>query len=297
MAYIPDAAEWLAHSNSRQEWLQARLTGIGASEIAGVLGAGRWCSALSVYAEKVDPFPPEEHQDHERLLLGQLLEPVILERYAKVTGRPTKSYGHLLRSKQWPWMLATMDGLSGDLNQPVIPVECKNTQDRTGWSNGLPRDVWMQVQQQLAVADLPMGAVAVLLAGCEFKTIDVTRDQEFIHDVLVPAGEDFWTNVKRRGPPPQADGSEASRVAVNKMFPECDETTIVLPDAFTEFGDELEAIKERQEVDKARRAEIENQVKQNIGSATFGTVPDGGDFSWKANKNGVRTLRYRKPQE
>ncbi len=295
MVYIPEAAEWLTHTANRMEWLNLRRTGIGASEIAGVLGAGRWCSALSVHAEKIDSDQPVDDRGEERMQLGILLEPVILQRYARVTGRKVAAYGHLLRSKKWPWMLATLDGLAQRSGTPT-PVEVKNTQDRAGWSDGLPRDVWIQIQQQLAVTDLPLGSVAVLIAGCEFKTVDVKRDQAFIHDILVPAGEKFWANVKARGAPPQADGSDASLNALKRMFPECDNTTVVLHRDFFDHAEELTAIKEQQKVDKARRSELENLVRQSIGSATFGAVPDGGEFSNKADKNGTRTLRYRKAE-
>jgi putative phage-type endonuclease len=279
------------HSSDRLEWLVARRTGVGASESAGILGASPWSSGLSIFADKVDPDPPEEISG-ERLEWGQLLEPVILEYYKKKTERSAWPDGRLLRSTRWPFMLATLDGMA-KIEDEIIDLEIKNTQDREGWSEGSPRHVWIQNQHQMAVTGHQKASVGVLLYGCEFKWADVQRDDAFIEEILVPECEKFMALVEAGGPPPQADGTEASRLALKKLFPNAGGETIMLGGEFTEIEGEWEELKKRAKTDKERLTLCENLIKQEIGAATFGALPNGGEFSWKANKNGVRTLRHK----
>ena len=75
----------IGNSNQREEWLRLRRTGIGASDSPAILGASPWSSGLAVYAEKIDTDAPIE-EESERLMWGHILEPVILERFVKVTG-------------------------------------------------------------------------------------------------------------------------------------------------------------------------------------------------------------------
>jgi putative phage-type endonuclease len=288
--------DFVCNSADRQPWLVARRTGIGASESPGILGVSPWSSGIAVFAEKVDPDPPVE-TNQERLELGLAMEPVILDRYRAVTGRIAEGSNTLLRSKRWPFMLTTLDGKTVINGDPAV-LELKNTQDREGWSNGVPRHVWVQVQHQMAVTGTSRAAVAVLLMGCEFKTADVLRDDEFIEEALVPACEHFWGLVQKGGPPPQVDGSDASRAALKRLYINDTGDNIVLADeVWTKRADRREELKQRIKADGLELQEVENFIKAEIGEgkATFATLSNGAEFSWKANKHGARTLRYRGP--
>ena len=283
----------ICDASDRIAWLTARRLGIGASESPAILGASPWSSPLSVYTEKIDPDPPVE-SDNERLFWGRRLERVILERFAEVTEREVHAAGSLLRSTRWPFMLTTLDG-ERYVDGLWLPVEAKNTQDRTGWSDGVPRHVWIQLQHQLAVTGATVGSVAVLLCGCEFKTADIERNDEFIEETLVPECERFWQLVEAGGPPPQTDGSEATREALKRLYPQDYGETVALGGEFTDMAAHRLELKASIKIGADVLREIENAIKAAIGSATFGAVPDGGEFSWKADKNGVRTLRYKEP--
>jgi putative phage-type endonuclease len=287
--------EFVVSSDDRLEWLKARRTGIGASESAGILGVSRWCSGLSVYAEKIDPDPPRD-DDNQRMAWGRDLEAVILQHYRVITGREAWPSKAMLRSKQWPWLFCTEDartiitGMEG-------PLELKNTQDRAGWSDGLPRDIWVQCQHQMAVTGAQVSSVAVLIAGCDFKTKDVARDHEFISSSLVPDTQYFWELVEKRGPPPQTDGSEASRRAMKRLYPVDSGDRITLDGSWIDRADRrVEIILQRKELGEELDL-LENQIRQEIGEAkaTYAALANGGEFSWKANKNGAKTLRYSKP--
>ena len=259
--------EVIGDSSDREAWLAARRQGIGASEAPAVLNQSPWSSAVAVYADKVcDPIAEDES---ERLMWGHLLEPVILSHFTTVTGRPAEADGSLLRSTRWPFLLCTLDG-----RQPGPGVvEVKNTQDRSGWSDGVPQHVWIQVQQQLAVTGWELGSVAVLLSGSEFKWADVKRDDEFIDDVLIPECSDFWCRVQSDGPPPGPDPSEASTHALRRLYPSDNGESVSLPGEFTDLAFERSSIKESIKLDEVRLSEIDNQIRAALKDASVGASP------------------------
>ena len=282
--------EIIGDSSRREEWLKLRRTGIGASDAPAILGASPWASPVSVYADKIDADAPIEAES-EVQEWGRILEPVILEHFETTTGRSIVPAGELLRSTRWPMMLATLDGWHID-SCPWQPVEAKNTWLSSNWTNGVPRDVWIQVQHQLAVTGCAVGSVAVLMSGFSFKWADLDRNDEFIEETLVPDLTAFWERVQNGGPPPPADGNPATMKALGRIYPQDDGESVPLEGEFTNLAAELEAIKASAAVATERKVEIENLVRAEIGEASFGVLQNGGRFSWKANKHGVRTLRF-----
>lgn len=289
--------EIIGHSANREAWLRLRRTGIGASDSPAILGASSWASPVSVYADKIDADAPID-AENEVQEWGKILEPVILRHFEKVTGRAVFHAGELLRSTRWPFMLATLDGWQAHLSERwSLPLEAKNTWMSSNWTDGVPRDVWIQVQHQLAVTGRTMGSVAVLMSGFSFKWADVKRDDDFIENHLVPDLTSFWERVENGGPPPPADGNPATMAALARIYPEDDGESISLDGEFTDLAFELNTIKVDQKIMEQRRLEIENRVRAGIGDATIGALQDGGSFSWKADKNGKRTLRFKPAPE
>lgn len=285
--------EILCDSADRVEWLNLRRTGIGASESPAVLSASPWSSPMAVFADKMDEEEPTDEPD-ERQFWGLELEPNILRAFGNITGRHVERAGKLLRSTRWPFMLATLDGWASHPNPNyagTVPVDAKNTQDRAGWSDGVPQHVGIQLQHQMAVTGCPMASVAVLICGCEFKWRDVLRYDEFIEKTLVPECEAFWDRVKHGGPPPLPDASPATTKALSKLYPQDHGEEIALPGEFTDLHADLLQFKAALKENKASKDGIENQIRAALGEASFGVLPAGGRYSWLTAKNGVRTLR------
>ncbi len=291
------ASDFVINSADREAWLKERKHGIGASESPGILGAGKYNSGISVFADKIDKEPPVE-ENSERMALGQAMEPVILAMYMEKSGRLAWPSGVLLRSKRWPFMLATLDATTTVNGVPTV-LELKNTQDRTGWGDGVPRHVWVQMQHSMAVTGYQLASLGVLLVGCEFKWCDVVRNDAFIEEALVPACEHFWGVVEAGGPAPQVDGSEASRGALKKLYPNDSGVHVTLSGEFIDLAEQRATLKETLKAGKEELTLLENRIKAEIGGqeATFAALPGGGEFSWKADKNGVRTLRYKEPMK
>ena len=209
--------EVVCSSDDRARWLDLRRTGIGASEIAAVLGESRWKSPLAVYAEKIGE--SSEQSDNEAMFWGIRLERPIVEVFGERTGRPVESSGQLLRSSEHPWAIATLDARVYPREDRWWPLEAKTSSafKAEEWAEGPPREYYLQVQHQMLVTGTPRASIACLLGGQRLVWCDVERDEIEIRRI-VHAGRAFWDRLEGRAAP-SPDGSESSRAAVLDLYP------------------------------------------------------------------------------
>ena len=265
------AYEVICDDTDRANWLELRRTGIGASEMAAILGESTWGSALSIYTGKVHD-TTDDLADVEAVEWGKRLEQTILEAYRERTGRHAERSGQLLRSLKYPWAMCTLDGLTWENEPPGWPLEIKNASEwkKGDWEEGPPRPYLIQVYHQMLVTDEPKATVACLLGGNRLVWQDVERDESEVRRI-VHAGEEFWNRVQRRIPP-EPDGSDASGRALARLYPADDGSIVELEGDYADILDELEAAKADQKEAEERRTELEQRLKARIGTAATAFV-------------------------
>ena len=298
-AWVDDADAWSspdapyidtgARSDERSSWLRARRTGIGASEIAAVLGESRWGDAGTIYARKVRP-PTEA--DAEWLEWGLRLEEPIAAAYAssRYAGRTVTRDGRLLRSRAHPWAITTLDAWAV-ADGVSIPLELKTDADRYGrdWEDGLPPYYAWQLQHQMLVTGARRASIACLLAGSRLVWSDVERDEQMIRRI-VHAGEAFWHDVTRLRMPETAD-----HAALAAVFGREDHLReIELSGVEWVRADiarcEADAAQQRAAVEKAA---LDARIKRAMGRAEVARLDDGTEYRWKTDRSGRRVLRRR----
>lgn len=275
-----------AHSHDRIGWLQARRTGIGASEIAAVLGESPWGDAGTVYASKVAPCDDEEVR--EWLEWGLALEPVLAERYAspRYANRPrTDRDGRLLRSKDYPWALCTLDGLTGRGSE-TIPLELKTDRWGQDWTDGVPAHYVLQLHQQMLVTGAPAASIACLIGGSKLVWADVERDERLIRKII-HAGEAFWARVEARDMPDTTDHRALAAVFANEVPAEVDLSGVTWIQADAHLCEALEVAKRARDEADAIRA----RIKRAMGNRTVARIDDGTVYRWIRNSAGKRILR------
>lgn len=270
MTTTTEAYEPIVAATNRDAWLQARKSGVGASESAVLTGASKWGSAIGLWGIKTGRLPDEDTES-ERMLWGLKLEPLVAEEYERRTKRSLKPWGWLLRSRLLPFMLATPD-----YSFDGIPVEIKTTDASriADWKDGAPPHVNIQTQHQMFVTGAERASVGVLVGGNRFMWTDVERDEAVIKEI-VEASRAFWQHVVDDSPPP-ADASEATSEAIAKLWPiTAVGETVVLPVDAYDWARELDENKAAAKVLKDRIDGIENVLKAAIGGAELGLYPDG----------------------
>lgn len=285
----------LGSSKDRDDWLKLRRSGIGASEIAAVLGESPWLSATALYAEKIGELEPSTDEDPEYMYWGQQLEASIVAGYQDRTGRPVQKASLLLRSVECPWAVCTLDALTGDVDgQPAWPLEIKNVGAHNvhHWENGCPRHYYLQCQQQMLVTGARKATIAALIGGQRMIWCDIDRDEIEIKRIKIMA-RIFWEQCVEKRICPRPDSSESASRALYALYrkrPHPD-AHVKLSGEVLEMDDELQGIKQEQGALKKRRDQIENLIKAALGKAQWGVLPSGAVYSWKKQSNGVAVLR------
>jgi putative phage-type endonuclease len=185
------------------EWLTARKSIIGASEVACILGLSKWSTPLGIYNDKLNPNITDDMTEWQEW--GHRLEDAIATWVQDKKGLTVLPSPGLLRSNEYPWLGATPDRVT-DLGEPV---ELK-TSDRfmaDQWEEGVPDNYLIQVMVQMIVLGARRGYLAVLHGGNRPEFFTIEWDQQVV-DQIISITKDFWQNNVMAKTPPEATTSD-----------------------------------------------------------------------------------------
>lgn len=206
----------------RADWLEVRKTGIGGSDAAAAVGLSPYKSPLELWMEKTGrdaalPKPDSKDTTHPTYW-GTFLEPIVAAAYTQQTGNRVRKVNAVLQHPQFPFMIANLD--REVVGTPLVQVlECKTAGEFGAklWQDGVPEDVQLQVQHQLAVTGKLAADVAVLICGQRLEVHHIKRDDDLISRLITLEAR-FWQYVTSDTPPP-ADGSESADRALRLLYP------------------------------------------------------------------------------
>lgn len=271
-------------TSDKDEWLRHRSLGIGASEIAAVLGVSAWKSRLCLYYDKIDPPAPEA--DGEWLRWGQLLEDAILDELSIRSGSALHSRGLLLQSTRYPWALATPDAIT-DRGEPIEAKNLAWGYVASEWEEQIPEKYLLQCQQQMLVTGERRCLFGALLHGQRLVWEWVPRDEDRIRRIIV-SGAEFWRRVEQRDPPP-SDGHALDRARLAGVAGEGDLVELANDAELDGLIHEYESCKQqRVSLEKSANAcgkredAAANQIAQRLGDARGGFTTHGYTFAWKS---------------
>ncbi|MFJ4286441.1 YqaJ viral recombinase family protein [Paenarthrobacter nicotinovorans] len=182
-------------------WLRMRKQGLGASDSAAVLGLSKWGTALTVYKDKLSDSIDDTMSDRQDW--GHRLEEPIAQWVRERKGLDVRKSPGLIRSEEFPWLLATPDRtiIEGDV---VVPLEIKSSDAfmLDAWKEGIPLNYQIQIQQQILIMGAPHGYLVVLHGGNTPEFYPVEADHEF-HEMLIRLTRDFWENHVLAGVAPE----------------------------------------------------------------------------------------------
>lgn len=262
---------------TREEWLAERRKGIGGSDAPIILGLSEYKSAYTLWAEKAGDLPEVDFSS-EAAEWGRLLEPVILSRFAEITGRvvfhwpQTRGVTHA----RLDWMRCTPDGMQFDVNGDgigVTQVKTTGVHHEDDWEDGPPLIHQVQIQHEMAVAKAQWGTLIVLIGGQRLLYWDVERNEEFI-GTLIEAESAFWDRVLSGDPPP-LDASESTRNTIKRLHPDDNGEAITLPAEAIEWDVWMQRLKKDIETLRGKYDELDTRMRAAIGPNTYGILPNG----------------------
>lgn len=264
---------------SREEWLRYRKSGIGGSDVAAILGISKWNSAISLWLDKTNQ-TNEPVEENEAMQWGTIMEPIIRNHFAEVTGKTVVEVKAMLQHPEYPFMLADVDGLTEDDegNPAILEIKTASEYKRSEWENDIPSYYQTQVQHYLCVTGVQKAYVAVLIGGNSFKVYEVDADAE-IQSMLIAVEKDFWNKVQNMIRP-ELDGSDAAKNLLDSLYHGGISEEIVMPDEAIEYVDAyIEACAEEDNA-KAKKQEASNHIKEIMGDYDKATCL-GHSISWK----------------
>jgi len=288
-------------SGDRSEWLERRRTGLGGSDIAGVLGLSPWSSPWSVWADKCG-LTPLEAVANDAMEFGTRAEPMLRAYFEDRTGLTVYGEQREMTADGADWMRCTVDGFAHDDGAPVV-VEFKTTsQSADQWADAVPVHYQCQATWALAVTGLErvmFGVLHIANGRPLFRVYTFDRDADEIAFV-VDRCRRFWFDHVTTGIPPAADGAEATTRALSAVYGDPEPmTTVAADDATAGAVEELRALRARLAVLEETETELENVIRAAIGPAEALTVGDAVAVTWKAqtaNRLDATALRARLPR-
>lgn len=277
---------------SREEWLEARKTGIGGSDAGTILGVNKWKSKTQLFFEKTNP-DLKQQINNEFIYWGNVLEDVVAKEFEVRTGKKVRKNNKMLRHPEHEFMLANLDRVV--VGEKAF-LECKTTSqfNLDQWKDDeIPASYICQVQHYMAVTGYEKAYIAVLCGGNQFIWKEIPRDDELI-EIIINAEKDFWYNNVLAGEIPEIDGSDATKDFLNKMYKDIDDTEIHLSEDTNQILDALEKIKEEEKSLKELKTKYENQLKDKLGNNLAGSTSEYY-ITWKPQVR--RTLDSKKVRE
>lgn len=270
----------------------ARNGFIGASDAAAGMGINAYKTPYDLWLDKTDQ-QSEFFESNEFTYWGNVLEPVVANRLAEVTGLKLRKHGKTIIAKDYPFMGSHLDyKVTGE---PIV-VEIKTggyfTKDNWGASgtDQIPDNYLIQVHHQMICTGYKKALVAVLLGGQEFRYYQVDFDAD-LAQLIIEKLTAFWQYVVDRTPPPPSNSSD-----LRSLYPNDDGLSIEADSAVIGWLDELAGAKERVKTSELIVDTLELQIKNFIGTNSVITDSKGKTLAtWKAQiTNRIDTTQLKK---
>ena len=208
------------HASGTPEWLEQRANTIGGSDIAPILNKSPFTSAYALWARKTGMIA--EQASNDRMLLGNLFEPAIVEMYKLQHDHLTVHYpGHTWESVKNARFHANPDGFVETEFGDISILEIKYTSQY--WKE-LPEHYRLQVLWYQHVTGLTNDAVVAVVSPQGYREFAVVYDKQ---EALTIEGivERFLDNIDSKVEP-QLDTSESTYEAVRDVWGDLDDGEI-----------------------------------------------------------------------
>jgi len=300
--------------DDRRTFLVERARGIGGSDIPAVLGISPWSTPLQLFHEKrkwmEDPDGMVEENladEKEWHYWGHKMEPLIAERYEEETGRRCMPCQSLVNPDHSE-IRCNIDYLVYE-DEVVGVMDTKNRGgfSKESWDEGPPDYLRAQVLYNAGVLNsygargehpATFGSCAVLMGGNRFLWGDLKEEDGSLTDptqgvglqfveAAFEAARNFWSRVKHNDPPPAGPGDLKT---LKLLYPDDDHNTIDLPDEAYGLDQRMSEVSMLLLRYRKEKEEVEAKLREMMGSATFGRIPQGGTYSLKTQKRKAFTV-------
>jgi putative phage-type endonuclease len=264
--------EFVKATQRSPEWLELRRQGLGASDMAAVMGVSPYKTPYQLWAEKTGATPPQKVGAAANR--GVILEDAVGQYYEQERGVKLRKSNGVVRLKAQPRLMASLDRTI--VGEPKGIVEIK-TSASPRWSMWpVPPEVQVQVQTQLGITGSEWCDVVALLGGLVFKIERVQFDPVLWAEIQ-RAALLFLDAVDSKTPPQlEALDAQAFAIATPQGSQEFVEATSDLERVYAQLREtntELHFIEQK-------KGSLEIIIKEAIGEKA-GLAGNGWTVDWK----------------
>lgn len=271
--------------------LEERRSGIGGSDAAVILGINPFKTAYELYLDKRGEAPAEDESFlKESRYWGSVLEQPVCDRYAEETGYKIQKAHQMIRSKEYPFMIANIDRkVVGQDHR--IGFEAKTAARAEGWgptgSNEVPAYIMCQCQHYLAVTGYDVWDLGVLIGNRDYRSYRIAPIPEIIEQ-LIQAEEEFWDRVEAGVAPDISWQSAATTRLIKNLYPGTNGQVIQLPEIATKYHEVMQDAREQKLVYEKIIDGCNNRIAMLMGESAVGLVGENGTEGAYTRKEQVR---------
>jgi len=275
--------------NTEEEWLKIRQQGIGGSDLAILLGASTYMSPLELWEDKRVGLGLSDNQlifkpsvptiCAER---GEALESVTLKAYQREEKCTVSNIEGVLRSKEYPFMQASLDGYVIYENK-LVEIKTVSIFQEKEWGDPddeqIPPNYYLQVQHYMIVTGFKACDVAVLfMSKDDLKIYRIQADPK-TQKMIIEREKEFWDMVTNGIEPP----TESRDISI-KYAKSNGKSIEISPVIKCKYQQLLIVEAERKELEKEEK-ELKDEMKLYLENND--TLTDDGKIllTWKSSKS------------
>jgi putative phage-type endonuclease len=257
--------------------------------VSAIVGVNPYRTAHDVYLDKRGLLPPQPETLGQRV--GHTVERLVAELYAEETGAALETSPTLVHPTE-PWIVGTPDRIVVGARR-IVEIKWVGWRVAHHWTHGedgVPDYVRTQVEWLMELTDTDECHVAALIGGDDFRIYTVRRNHD-LFAALKEAASRFWREQVLAGVPPTVDHTENARRMLTTLHKDRGEMRAAPAGAWQWVERRIDA--------EARIGAAEkdlglanNKLREMIGDAA-GILDHWGSATWRADKNGKRTLRVK----
>lgn len=271
---------------------QERMTYIGGSDIAAIMGQSRWKTPYRLWAEKTGKIERPDLSDVESVEMGTRLEQFVADIFSEKTGKAVRKAPKTYSHPDYPYLVAHVDRLVTGTDELL---ECKtcSAYKLEEWENKIPKEYVLQVVWYLGITGRKKGWIACLIGGQKFVYMQIDFDEE-LFNLMVEKAVKFWDMVQNKIPPlilPEDDD------VLGEIYSEHTDDMMVLQDLNDRVAYLQEVKMHIEDLSKEKR-ELETELKTVIADKA-GFTTDRYKVTWKtqtANRIDTDRLKDEQPE-
>jgi len=273
-----------------------RNEGLGASDVAAVLGYDSYTTPYKIWAIKTGRIPPDE--ENAAMLAGTRHQPTVVAYYNDTPGRDAHMYDvPVVYDAGQPLLWATPDAI--DYAQGRI-VELKTTEvyNRDDWADDAPirhrvqcniqRYAWDRIDPTLDTTV----TLAVLIGLSDYREYEVPYSEAWAEDSIAYA-RDWWQRHVVADVPP--DVTHRDIETFRRLHPDDTGEVIEADEELAGLVQQLAGVRQDGAIARKEEARLKNEIEARAKDATYVRTGAGAlRMGWKERKGyEVAPTRYR----